>query len=754
MALKVRDEGDVIDHNLRFHRAQGVDFFIVTDNGSVDDTPQILQRWVDADLAKVIVEPGNDMADHGHEWVTRMARQAAAEHGADWVIHGDADEFWWPLEGTLKDSLAAIPPQYGVAISPRVEFLARPDGDGEFYERLTIRQTRATLRPKVAHRGVQDALVLHRGQHEVTIGGDLADAWERVRPPGRAALRTVRPAGGEAVDERLVWAPRFDILTMHFPLRSFAHYRSRVELVLEDSSMGTPGMRERLGQAVEQGTLDRLYSELLEEEAGVERGLAEGYLTRDERLRDYIAALPAGMETEATPVPSRRPDEVAAERSDLERDAMHVISRTDRMLMIRNDQMRARVRTLEREARRPELTRRPTRWRSLGEEIRVVMAVSTGGAEDALQHNLRYHHAQGVDAFVVSAPDPLNIHEALGQWIEQGRAAVIADPGDDAATVMARAAVTEHGADWVVHAEADELWWPLEGSIKDALAAIPPEYGVVVAPRAEFLARPDGPGEFYERLTLRTARSLLSPRVAHRATADVLILDDGDVTVGADADDAFQRVRPQQRQVLGGLRPTTEDSTRDLFVPSPRHPLRVFKYPVRSSAQYRRSVEPLFAGESPDSSDKKQTGLRAQIRDAIREDRLEPLFNELTGEPTAEQLAGGTLVTDERIKNFFERTPDPFSAASPSAHPVWEHPGEEELAAEEAQLEFEAMHMLAQAHRTVALHDQRAKQRIDKLAKREKKLRKDVSELRKAASNRPMRRLRRGIGGLAGRGDK
>ena len=39
MALKVRDEEDVIEHNLRYHRAQGVDFFIVTDNGSVDRTP-------------------------------------------------------------------------------------------------------------------------------------------------------------------------------------------------------------------------------------------------------------------------------------------------------------------------------------------------------------------------------------------------------------------------------------------------------------------------------------------------------------------------------------------------------------------------------------------------------------------------------------------------------------------------------------------------------------------------------------------
>src|SRR5690242_5453423 len=122
MALKVRDEEDVLEQNLRYHRAQGVDFFVVTDNASTDGTPEILDRWVRAGLAAVIHEPGDDLAANGHKWVTRMAREAATEHGADWVVHGDADEFWWPLEGSLKDTLAAIPPEYGTVVAPRTEF--------------------------------------------------------------------------------------------------------------------------------------------------------------------------------------------------------------------------------------------------------------------------------------------------------------------------------------------------------------------------------------------------------------------------------------------------------------------------------------------------------------------------------------------------------------------------------------------------------------------------------------------------------
>jgi len=83
MALKVRDEGDVLEANLRYHHALGVDAFIVTDNGSTDETPEILARYAEAGLAQVIDAPGTDYREEGAAWLTRMARLAATEHGAD-----------------------------------------------------------------------------------------------------------------------------------------------------------------------------------------------------------------------------------------------------------------------------------------------------------------------------------------------------------------------------------------------------------------------------------------------------------------------------------------------------------------------------------------------------------------------------------------------------------------------------------------------------------------------------------------------
>ena len=128
MTLLVRDEEDIIEANLDYHLAQDVDSVIVTDHGSTDGTRDILRRYERAGAATVLHDDG--AGHHQSVRVTRMAELARTRHGADWVFHNDADEFWWPLVGSLHDVFAAIPDAYGQIEVPRTNFLARPDGPG------------------------------------------------------------------------------------------------------------------------------------------------------------------------------------------------------------------------------------------------------------------------------------------------------------------------------------------------------------------------------------------------------------------------------------------------------------------------------------------------------------------------------------------------------------------------------------------------------------------------------------------------
>lgn len=107
MTLLVRNEADILAANLRFHYARGVDFVVAADNGSTDGTTDILEQFRREGRLAWRREPGDDYAQA--RWVMRLVETARREHGADWVLLSDADEFWRPDTGDLKDAIAAAP---------------------------------------------------------------------------------------------------------------------------------------------------------------------------------------------------------------------------------------------------------------------------------------------------------------------------------------------------------------------------------------------------------------------------------------------------------------------------------------------------------------------------------------------------------------------------------------------------------------------------------------------------------------------
>lgn len=197
MTLLVRDEEDILRENLEFHLARGVDFIIAMDNLSVDATTEILREYESRGVLHYIYEGDDDYNQHA--WVTRMAHMACSEFQADWVINNDADEFWWPLQGSLNEIFAQLPPGTDALQAQRYNFVLSNDNSGPFWSNMTFRQRVPVnsmgnpLPPKVAHRGSRDVQV-HQGSHRVSgLPGSLVctDAIEVLHFPVRGAAQIV-----------------------------------------------------------------------------------------------------------------------------------------------------------------------------------------------------------------------------------------------------------------------------------------------------------------------------------------------------------------------------------------------------------------------------------------------------------------------------------------------------------------------------------------------------------------------------------
>jgi glycosyl transferase family 2 len=272
MTLLVRDEIDILEAHLAFHLNAGVDIVIATDHRSTDGTTELLQSYARDGHVHLIQR--RDARIRQSEWVTHMARLAATEQRADWVINSDADEFWWPREGSLKEVLAAVPEGYGIVRAVSRVFIPRP-GDEWFAERMTARL--ALTAPindpatpfrhvaKAAHRAHPAAVVL-QGNHDV------------------AGLPFAELAGFTPIE------------LLHFPLRSAEQSARKHETTWTAWLRNLRGDLARAKSAFEEGRPQAFYDRIAVDDATVRRGIAEATLVEDLRLRDALRALRDGAD--------------------------------------------------------------------------------------------------------------------------------------------------------------------------------------------------------------------------------------------------------------------------------------------------------------------------------------------------------------------------------------------------------------------------------------------------------------------------
>ena len=172
----VRDEADIIGAVLAHMLDEGVDQLFVVDDGSTDDTPDILAEFEKG--AGIVVHRRDDPVWPQAQVMNDLCKEAATA-GADWVIPFDADEFWLAPGSTFAEVVGAADAKGARKIYGQV--LHHLDWERRF---------KTSHLPKVAFRYSPNAH-LAIGNHDVNLTGS-ADGFVIRHVPYRSLEQFTR----------------------------------------------------------------------------------------------------------------------------------------------------------------------------------------------------------------------------------------------------------------------------------------------------------------------------------------------------------------------------------------------------------------------------------------------------------------------------------------------------------------------------------------------------------------------------------
>lgn len=245
-------------------------------------------------------------------------------------------------------------------------------------------------------------------------------------------------------------------------------------------------------------------------------------------------------------------------------------------------------------------------------KTRLVVTLLVRDEADVIAATLEFYLAQSPARIIVTDNSSTDgTADVLARYAESGHIDLIFEPNlqyrqSEWVTRMARSAFDDHRADWVINADIDEFWTPVDRTLGllEVFAAIPAQFDMIQAVRDDLRALRGGSDAltWSRRLIWRDTKTVasngnpLSLKVAHRASPDVVVAQGNHDVSGL----AFRAILPSR-------------------------PIEILHVPLRSWQQFARKIENggLSYESNPDASAQSGWHWREDFR-LLQEGLLQP----------------------------------------------------------------------------------------------------------------------------------
>jgi len=275
--------------------------------------------------------------------------------------------------------------------------------------------------------------------------------------------------------------------------------------------------------------------------------------------------------------------------------------------------------------------------------MRLVLTLLVRDEIDVIKGMLDYHLAQGVDHIIITDNGSVDgTYELCRGYARGNKVHLLIEPPSDFSqhrwvSRMANIAYDKYAADWVIHADADEMFVPAYPykSLKDVLKYTPSNMSVLKIPRHDFIPfnrsmkkSPHIEMIYRKSVSLNLHGAPLPPKVIHRGAKNV--------------------------EISQGNHEVTGDG---LGNPYRCDDLSVYHYPIRSCQQFHNKVS--NGGSGYNQNTELDSGIGFHKRywyDLLLENKLADVYYKehfLTPEQVQQSLHEHNLVEDYYVSDYF-----------------------------------------------------------------------------------------------------